>query len=173
MNTMQTVIAKRAKWHLYLGLFGCIVFVYPCAVGASYDPSPMWYWLSKAILLFFALPAMAYCIYQLKHQNDAIILRADEIHFATMMPWGRSVVKLREIKECSFESIPDERALLILSVCEECYQREYLSRTWVASPEGQLRFDMMYTAPALQKIASTIRNLVDASAQLDTHIARS
>lgn len=170
---MQTVIAKRAKWHLYLGLFGCLVFVYPCAVGVSYDPSPMWYWLSKAILLFFVLPAMAYCIYQLKHQNDAIILRADEIHFATMMPWGRSVVKLREIKDCSFESIPDERALLILSVREECYQREYLSRTWVASTEGQLRFDMMYTAPALQKIASTIHNLVDASAQMDTHIERS
>lgn len=67
-------------------------------------------------------------------------------------------------RQCKFHVPRVCRKRLVPSVCEECYQREYLSRTWVASTEGQLRFDMMYTAPALQKIASTIRNLVDASA---------
>lgn len=163
MDRMHTVIAKRTKWHLVLGTFGCLVFVYPCAVGVSYDRSPTWYWLCKVFLFGCVLPAVAYCVYQLRHQDDAIILRADELLFATMMPWGRSAVTITEIRECTFESIPEVHDHLILSVSEACYQREYRSRTWVACSNGQLRFDMMYTAPSLRKIASTIRSMVDAS----------
>lgn len=163
MSQMHMLIAKRRKLHFGLGCIGCLVFVYPCTLGVSYDQSPTWYWLCKAFLFGFILPTMAYCIYQLKHQNDAIILRADELLFATMMPWGRSAVKIQEIRDCTFESIPEVHHHLILTVSEACYQREYCSRTWVGCSEGQLRFDMMYTAPSLRKIASTIRSMIEAS----------
>lgn len=162
-DKMHTVIAKRAKLHLILGCFACLVFVYPCGVGVSYDQSPTWYWLGKTFLFGVILPTFAYCVYQLMYQENAIILRADKLLFATMRPWGRSTVTISEIRDCTFESIPDVHDHLILAVSDACYQREHHSPTWVACSKGQLRFDMMYTEPALPQIAQAIRSMGNAS----------
>jgi hypothetical protein len=165
MDKLQNVIAKRMKWHLILGAFGPLVLVYPCAVGVSYEQSPIGYWLCKVFLIGFVLPFVAYCAYLLKHQNDAIVLCSDELIFATMSPGGRSAVAINEIRQCTFESFPEVHDHLILSVSEACYQRECRSRTWVACCNGQLRFDMMYTVPSLRKVVSTIHGMIDASPQ--------
>ena len=150
-------MAKRTKWHLAVGVIGGLVFVYPCLFGVSHNENQIWYWLCRAFLFLFVFPVVIYCVWQLKHQDDAITYESGKLNFATMMPWGRSSILLCDIKDCVYESIPEVRDHLILIVTEECYQKQFRSRAWAECSAGQLRFDMMYTTPSMQVVANRIK----------------
>ncbi len=119
-----------------------------------------WAWGTKAYLFFFIVPIVAYCIYQLKYQEDAIRLDGNRLCFATMTPWGRSQIDLSDLESCEFEYRADEFDRLILTVSDACYQREKCAWTWVETGDDKLRFDMIYASPNSKSVSETIDRLV-------------
>ena len=156
-SNSEFVIVERTKWHLRLGTLGAAFFICVCIWGVEYQESPVWFWITKGIALFFLLPALIYLLYNLRFQEAAVTLRGTTMRFATMNPWARVSLDVNDIRDCSFEAIPESHQHLILRVSPQCYELYKDSSAWAGTSEGEFRFDMIYTKPSSSKCVHRIR----------------
>ena len=157
---VDTIIAKRAKWHLLMAILSGTIFIYPCLYGVTFNTSPLSFWLAKGFLFLFVTPVMLCCGYQLINQENAIVSENGGFRFATMLPWGRSTLQIADIVDCSYESIPEVCDHLILSVTPSCYAKESKSRTWSGRSNDELRFDLMYTSASPKETSTRLKRLL-------------
>lgn len=153
----EVVIVERTNWHLRVGALAAAFFICVCIFGVEHKESPVWFWITKGIALFFLLPALIYLLYNLRFQEAAVTLRGTTIRFATMNPWARVSLDVNEILDCSFEAIPESHQHLILRVSPQCYELHKDSSAWAGTSEGEFRFDMIYTKPSPSKCVHRIR----------------
>lgn len=83
-----------------------------------------------------------------------------------MTAWGRCVLEIEDITDCTFERKPELHDHLVLSVTRECYEMHRRSKTWAATSQGEFRFDMMYTVPSLPECQKRIRQILLDSCSL-------
>ncbi|MEZ5942079.1 MAG: hypothetical protein R3C18_11855 [Planctomycetaceae bacterium] len=155
----NTLLVRRNKWYLYAGIAVVALFIYPCMVAGSLTESPELFWVCKLFLVLFCLPVLAYLIYQVKNQEQAIVLGKDTLRFATIMPWGRSELKINEICDCRHVFEYDTYNHLVLKVSPECATREANSWTWSWCKSEELWFDLIYTTPSRQEVVQIIRGV--------------
>lgn len=151
------VIVERTNWHLYIGAIGAVFFICVCNWGVDATKSPVWFWITKGIALFILLPVTILLLYNLGFQEAAVTFRGTTMRFATMNPWARVSLDVNDIRDCSFEAIPESHQHLILRVSPQCYELHKDSSAWAGTSEGEFRFDMIYTKPSSSKCVHRIR----------------